>query len=429
MPARAPAAHAACRARAGLLAAACAGATIGVLALAQPQAEGETGTPSGSGSANCPSSNPPNTLALAAGTPQTTALGEAFAIGLQVALVNSDGCPVTAAAGIPVTFVAPSSGASGSFSGSGSHAATVGSDASGTAAAPTFTANDAAGSYTVTAVSQYGSASFSLTNTAAGIPAKIVTTPLRSRSARVASDYAQPLQVTVLDAGGNPVAGATVTFMLGSSASSASACGATSSAGASFIGGAAQASATTGSSGLAISPPFTANAVAGSFSASAASATSAAGSAAGSGAGNAAGSGSAIQARFALANVAGAPAKVTAGVAATESTTVGTRFPIRLAVTVTDAEKNPVPSASVTFVAPANGPGGRFTTHSRGSRHHRPHVSHVRAVKVATDACGVAVAPPFTAGPRQGGYVVKVTAGHARSAAFALVNDAPGQLP
>ena len=39
----------------------------------------------------------------------------AFASGLQVALANSDGCPVTGAAGIPVTFSAPATGAERAF--------------------------------------------------------------------------------------------------------------------------------------------------------------------------------------------------------------------------------------------------------------------------------------------------------------------------
>ena len=158
-------------------------------------------------------------MTLVAGTPQTATLGSAFATGLQVALSNSDGCPVTStAAGIPVTFSAPSSGASGVFFASGSNTVVVGADASGAVAAPPFTANTAAGRYTVTASSQYGSLSFSLTNTAAGIPARIVAIPLKSRSARVMSRFPQPLQVTVLDANGNPVAGTTVTFTLGSAA-------------------------------------------------------------------------------------------------------------------------------------------------------------------------------------------------------------------
>jgi hypothetical protein len=155
-------------ARAGVVVAAGAVAVLGALAGTPLPAAGETGPPGGSGGAACPSSNPPNQLTLVAGTPQTAQLGTAFATGLQVALANSDGCPVTsAAAGVPVTFTAPASGASGVFSTSAANTAVVGADASGTVAAPPFTANTVAGSYTVIASSQYGSVSFSLTNTAA----------------------------------------------------------------------------------------------------------------------------------------------------------------------------------------------------------------------------------------------------------------------
>ncbi len=170
----------------GLILAASLGTAVGVLVGGPAFAAGETGgsptEPTGTGTSNCPSSNPPNQLTLVAGTPQTAILQSAFATGLQVALSNSDGCPVTsAAAGIPVTFSAPASGASGVFSTSGSNTVIVGADASGSVAAPPFTANGTAGSYTVTASSQYGSVSFSLTNTAAGVPARIVAIPLKSR--------------------------------------------------------------------------------------------------------------------------------------------------------------------------------------------------------------------------------------------------------
>jgi hypothetical protein len=412
-------------ARHGVLVALALACAIGTLAVSPLPARGETEKPGGSAGSSCPSSNPPNQLTLVGGTPQTTILEEAFASSLQVGLANSDGCPVTGAAGVAgvaVTFSAPSSGASGLFSGSGSNTVTVGSDASGEAAAPTFTADDTAGSYTVTASSRYGSVSFSLTNTATGIPARIVATGLTAPSARVLHPFAQPLQAKVIDANGSPVADATVTFTLGSSAAGVNGCGASSTAGASFIGGAAQASASTGSSGVASSPPLVANADAGPFTATAA--VSEGGAGAGS-SGGSAGSGVSIQTSFALANLAGAPAKITAGVAATESTDAGARFPIRLAVTVTDAQKNPVGGAPVTFAAPASGPSGRFTLHSHG----RHRVSRPRMVEVKTDACGIALAPAFTADRRQGGYVVKATAAGARPAAFALVNEAPGQLP
>jgi hypothetical protein len=416
-------------ARHGLLVALASASVVGTLAAAPLPAQGETEAPGGSAGASCPSSNPPNELTLTAGTPQTSPLEAAFATSLQVALGNSDGCPVTGTAGVAVTFSAPSRGASGVFAGSGSHTVTVGSDASGAAMAPTFTANDTAGSYTVTASSQYGSVSFSLTNTAAGIPARIFATGVAPRRARVLHTFAQALQVKVLDANGNTVAGATVTFTLGSGTAGSSACGASSTAGASFIGGGAQATATTDSSGVAISPPLVANAAAGRFTATAAvsDAGGAASPAGGSGSG-AGGSSAAIQTSFALASLAGAPAKIAAGVAATESTEAGARFPIGLAVTVTDAQKNPVPGALVTFAAPASGPSGRFTIRSAGRGQDRPRVSHPRAVKVKTDACGIALAPPLTATREQGGYIVKATAGRARPAAFALVNEAPGPL-
>jgi len=420
-------------ARDGLLVAVGAVAVLGALAGAPlPADAGESATPGGSGGsagASCPSPNPPNTLTLVAGTPQTAQLEAAFATGLQAALANSDGCPVTGAAGVPVTFSAPSSGASGLFSGSGSRTVTVGRDATGAASAPTFTADDTAGSYTVTASSPYGSVSFSLTNTAAGVPARVTAVAPTSRSATVTRGYAQPLQVRVLDASGNPVAEATVTFTL-SSAASAGACASSSAgAGASFVGGAgAQASATTGASGVATSPPLTANAAAGWFTATAAVSSGGGAGPSGATGTGAAAAGASIEASFALRNSAGEPSRVAAGVGATQSTATGTSFPIRLAVTVTDAEKNPVAGAPVTFAAPAGGPSARFTIHTRGTRHGRSRISHRRTVKVETGACGIALAPSLTAGG-EGGYVVEASAGHARPAAFALVNEAPGQRP
>jgi hypothetical protein len=126
--------------------------------------------------------------------------------------------------------------------------------------------------------------------------------------------------------------------------------------------------------------------------------------------------------------LAGSPARVIAGVGAIQSTPTDTRFPIRLAVTVTDAEENPVAGAAVTFTAPARGPSGRFTTRTQ-TKHSRPHISHPRSVTIVTDACGIAVAPAFVANGEQGGYVVKASVEHVRPAAFALVNARPGRQP
>ncbi len=406
-----------------------AGAIAGAPAFASGERSGEdSGAPgetqsSPTGTSNCPSPNPPNQLTLVAGTPQTTPLDAAFAGGLQVALSNSDGCAVTGAAGVPVTFSAPAGGASGRFSTSNSDTATVGADASGTVAAPTFTADGTAGSYTVTASSPYGSVSFSLTNTAAGIPARLAAIPLERRSTRVGSRFPQPLQVRVLDSGGNPVAGVTVTFTL--DAGTSAGCGAGTTASANFAGGGTQATATTGAGGLASSPALTATTAAGSFAATA-SISSGGGAGATEGA-NKAGDPSIAPVGFSLVNLAGKPAKIAPGVGSTQSTPTGSAFPIRLAVTVTDADKNPVPGALVTFSAPATGASGRFALRARGSHHRRAHVSYVRTVKVKTGACGIAVTPPFTASAQPGGYVVKASAEPAQPAAFALVNEAPGQ--
>jgi hypothetical protein len=301
-----------CRARHSLAVAASASAAVATFACGTLPAEGETGPPSESGRAACPSSNPPNALTLIAGTPQSATLGSAFASDLQVALANSDGCPLTTpVAGTPVTFSAPSDGASGLFSASGSNTVMVGSGASGTAVAPTFTANDTAGSYTVTASSLYGSVSFSLRN---------------------------------------------------AEGSESSACGA-----------------------FASAAPVTAPM---------------------------------------RTDLAGKPTKLTAGIGSTQAAPVGKRFPIRFAVTVTDAEKNPVPAVQVTFAAPARGPSGRFTVRSEGSHGLRSRTPHVHEVEVKTDACGIALAPAFTANQRPGGYIVVASAEYLK-AAFALVNEGP----
>jgi hypothetical protein len=130
---------------------------------------------------------------------------------------------------------------------------------------------------------------------------------------------------------------------------------------------------------------------------------------------------------FSLSNLAGKPARLTAGVGSTQSTPAGSAFPIRLAVTVTDAEENPVPGAAIRFSAPTRGAGGRFTVRSRHPRHRRARVSHPHTIRVKTDACGIAVAPAFTANHLPGGYIVKASVRHSRPAAFALVNEAPGQ--
>ncbi|HEX3056413.1 MAG TPA: hypothetical protein VHP82_09770 [Gaiellaceae bacterium] len=440
----------------------------------------------------CPTTNSPNELVLAGGSGQQAQLGKPFGQTLQVRLANTNGCPLTGnLAGVTVNFDAPGSGASGIFASSGSREAYVGTDAEGTATAPSFTANYTVGDYAVDAHSDYGSVGISLSNTANGLPASIVSTGTTSQEATVGAGYGQPLQARVTDANGNPVQGVTVAFALVPGPTGA---------GASFLGG--EPSALTDSNGFATSPPFVANGIPGRFTATAstagvstvatfdldnhaatttlqkattrdleatvgtryrsvlqarlldstgrpiegatvnfsiASADSGAGAAFVGGAGQAAaltdatglatspalvanktagtftataGAAGAQPDEYTLANVAAAPSSIARGAADGQSTAVGTRFSIPLAVTVTDENGNPVTGATVTFTAPKAGPSGRFV---RGKKRAS------RIVRMKTNGKGIAVAPPFTANASTGGYAVVVQTGAVR-AAVALLN-------
>ena len=105
-----------------------------------------------------------NSLAIVSGTPQSTLANAAFPSPLVAVVTDSDGNPVS---GVPVTFTAPNSGASGTFPGA-SLTVVVNTNGIGVASSPVFTANATLGSYVVTA-SIPGSAapvSFNLSNVA-----------------------------------------------------------------------------------------------------------------------------------------------------------------------------------------------------------------------------------------------------------------------
>lgn len=461
----------------------------------------------GAAGSSCPTSNQPNELVLVGGSGQTAQLGNQFAQNLQIALANTNGCPLTGnLAGISINFDAPGSGPSGIFAGSGSREAYVGTDAQGVATAPPFTANFTVGNYTVDAHSDYGSVELALSNTAGGLSSAITATGTSSQEAAVDGSYAQPLQARVTDANGNPVQGANVTFAIlpGTTGASATFLGAAPSAttdsngiavspvlvangvpgrfgatastpgvataaayvldnhatattlqpapthdagarvdsryrsplrarlldaggqpiegatvtfaiaaadngaAATFLGGMGQATALTDVNGFATAPPLVANKTAGSFTATATAVGAQPG-------------------RYTLENLAAAPADLAAGAADGQPTTVGERFPIPLAVTVTDTYGNPVAGTTVTFAAPAKGAGGHFTVPRRTKKAHpraaksRAHAS--RSVRVRTNSKGIAVAPQFTANASVGGYVVIASVkGSPVRTAFSLAN-------
>lgn len=106
------------------------------------------------------------TIGATVGATQSATVGASFA-PLQAQVLDSTGAPVV---GASVTFLAPTTGASGLFSGAASVTATT--DATGTATA-TITANATVGAFSVLASSPaaMGTATFSLSNTAAATQA------------------------------------------------------------------------------------------------------------------------------------------------------------------------------------------------------------------------------------------------------------------
>jgi hypothetical protein len=88
---------------------------------------------------------PPSIVAIA-GTPQSAVVNAPFTTALQAAVTDAGNNPVS---GVTVTFTAPTTGASASFSGSPS--ATAVTNSGGIATAPVLTANGQLGNYTVTA--------------------------------------------------------------------------------------------------------------------------------------------------------------------------------------------------------------------------------------------------------------------------------------
>jgi hypothetical protein len=110
-------------------------------------------------------STAPAVVYASAGAGQSAAVSSAFPIHLAVTVTDASGAAVP---GVVVTFTAPATDASGTFA-DGSPTATSTTDSNGVASAPTFTADDTEGTYTVTATATGipASAGFGLTNQAA----------------------------------------------------------------------------------------------------------------------------------------------------------------------------------------------------------------------------------------------------------------------
>jgi filamentous hemagglutinin family protein len=125
-----------------------------------------------------------------AGTPQSTQVNTAFATNLQLQVTDTFGQALRLN-DISVSFAAPGSGPSGTFSGS----TTLLTNASGTVTAPTLTANGIDGNFNVTATSAVipGTATFSLANTplptTTPTPASPAPPPLPSLTESTSSNF------------------------------------------------------------------------------------------------------------------------------------------------------------------------------------------------------------------------------------------------
>ena len=152
----------------------------------------------------------PATILASGGTPQSAVILTAFGAPLEVTVTDAPGNPV---AGVPVVFVAPPSGAGGSFSGQST--ITANTDAGGHVSA-VFTANNIAGTYGVTASSTAitGTALFTLTNLPPG--AGSLTFVQQPGNTAIGQAIAPPVTVQVLDNSGSAVqvAGVPVTISL-----------------------------------------------------------------------------------------------------------------------------------------------------------------------------------------------------------------------
>lgn len=317
-------------------------------------------------------------LGVYSGTGQVAKAGSEFAQPLEVEAVDTAGCPL---ANEPITFELPAIGPSAAFAGSVLDA-TVETGSNGVASSPTLTADDVLGSFDATAVLDNYELTFPLTITTVGAASTVTPVSGGGQSAAVGTAFPSPLSVRVTDAYGDPVSGQTVSFQVL----------ANDEATATFSSGGASATAVTDQNGLATSPSLTAGTATGTFTVTASVA-------------------GANPASFSLADLPGQVTSIEPGIGTSQTTPLGTDFGVPLAVTVTDADGNPLAGVPVTFSAPKTGATGVFA----GSN---------TTAEVVTDAEGIATAPPFSAGLKVGGYIVAATVPSSTlEATFALSNE------
>jgi hypothetical protein len=382
---------------------------------------------------SAPATQPAAVSAVNASTPQTAAINTAYATNLAAKVVDASAQPV---AGVTVTFAAPATGASGSFGSSGASATAV-SGADGVATAPQFTANGTAGPFTVTASVAGVStpASFSLTNQAASGPTTVTILP--SADSYVESDLPSTnfgssvvLKNTTtpdtraylkFDLTGITGAVTKATFRAYTQTSSGSGYELHGVADNSWVEPGLTYSnrpAVGGTIGTAVN--FTANTW---TSVDASAYVKAAGTYSFEMNGTSTNlkqyssrEGANPSQLVIQYTPAAAPAALNATAGDGQTTTVGTAFPVQLAVKAVDASSQPVAGASVIFSAPASGASAAFA-------------GGLRTASVTTGSDGVATAPQMVANATPGAYQVSASTNGVSSPVTFNLTNAPAAPP
>ena len=306
---------------------------------------------------------PASTITASGGTPQSTTVLAPFAVPLQVLVSDAASNPLN---GVTVTFAAPATGASATLS-----AATATTDANGHASV-TAVANAAVGSYQVTAAASgvATSANFSLTNLAVEVGLLVFTQqPSNTRAGNIMN----PVTVRLANTGGAPVTGASITLSLENS-------------GIPLVGTLTR---ITDATGQAVFPDLSVT-VTGTYHLTANALTA-----------------SAVSNSFQITPAVSVSITAISGTGQTTPINTAYTFPLKAAVR--DTFGNVVPGLSVTFTAPASGPGVVFA----GS------------TNVITDNTGVATSPSMAANPQPGSFQVTATApGAISQTLFSLTNIA-----
>jgi uncharacterized protein (TIGR03437 family) len=315
----------------------------------------------------------PVAITVYQGDGQQAVVGTSYGGALQALVQDTFG---NAVSGVSVTFTAPASGPSATFSGT----PTVISNGSGIAISPTVTANTQVGSFQVTATSASATASatFNLTNITGGRSVAGLAFVQQPTDTIAGQNITPAVTVQLLDGSGNPVHTAGVPIAVQPNAVLV--------AKKLFAGNATQ---NTDANGVATFANLSIAQV-GTYQLQA----------------GASGTASATSNVFHI--TAGAPTAITASGGASQSAFVLTVFAAPLQVTVTDAAGNPVAGVPVTFTAPASGPSGTFGGQPTFTAN--------------TDALGHAQAL-VTANSLTGSYVVSATStALTGSGSFSLMN-------